>query len=160
LLTSRQPFKDNERNPTQDVKIKIPDRIERDGQIPIKVIKFPFDFRNVITDMDIIPKLWNQEKKVYDESSSQNEKIYIDAILHMGMTFGGNWQVEKRARRDGYDWVGDDDKPLPKHNGGEGDRWEGLPEELRPAFDVDQIVERLQKDYPVTHPENHGANTF
>jgi hypothetical protein len=21
-------------------------------------------------------------------------------------------------------------------------------------------VERLQKDYPVTHPENHGANTF
>ena len=133
------------------MKLKIPDRLEREGRPTINVIKFPFDFRNFITDMDIIPKLWNHEKKVYDEDCEQDEKIYIDAILHMGITSNGQWQVEKRARRDGYDWVGDDDKPLPKHNGGKGGRWEGLPEILTPAFNVDKIVEQLEKNLPVSN---------
>ena len=135
---------------TQDVKLKIPDLIKCEGHSAINVIKYPFDFRNVITDMDIIPKLWNQEKKVYDEDCEKDEKIYIDAILHMGIMFGDHWQVEKRARRDGYDWVGDDDKALPKHNGGKGERWEGLPEVLTPTFNVDKIVEKIKKNFPVS----------
>jgi len=148
VVTAAAPFKDNETNPTQDVKAKLPDRIEREGRKSINVIKYPVDFRNVITDMDTIPKLWNREKRVYDPDCAEDEKIYIDAILHLGMNFADYWQVEKIARRDGYDWVGDDGVPLPKYNGGKGERWEGLPEELRPMFDVDKIVNRLQKELP------------
>ena len=116
---------------TQEVKLKIPDLIKREGHSPINVIKYPFDFRNVITDMNIGPKLWNQEKKVYDEDYKKDEKIYIDAILHMGITFGDHWQVEKRARRDGYDWVGDDDKlclstTVERVRGGKGSRKSSL----------------------------------
>ncbi|KAL2677355.1 hypothetical protein Neosp_011124 [[Neocosmospora] mangrovei] len=48
---------ENEKNPRQDVKLALPDRIEREGRVPIKIIKYHTDFRNVITDMDIIPQL-------------------------------------------------------------------------------------------------------
>lgn len=99
--------------------------------------------------MDIIPTLWNGSKKVYDPDAKEGETIYIDAMLHMGMNFRDYWCVETRARRDGYDWVGDDGVPLPKHNGGEGGRWEGLPEVLTPAFDIDNIVQRLHQELPV-----------
>ncbi|KAL8658194.1 MAG: hypothetical protein Q9226_001192 [Calogaya cf. arnoldii] len=148
VVTGVAPFKDNERNATQDVKAKIPDLIERKGKSPIKIINFPYNFRNVITDMDIIPTLWNQEMKVYDGDCNEGERIYVDAMLHMGITSGGDWQVEKVAHRDGYDWVGDDEKALPEHNGGKGERREGLPEILTPVYDVEKIVERIKKDLP------------
>ena len=67
----------------------------------------------------------------------------------MGITSGVNWQVEKVAHRDGYDWVGDDEKALPKHNGGKGERWEGLSEILTPVYDVEKVVERIKEDLPV-----------
>jgi hypothetical protein len=57
--------------------------------------------------------------------------------------------VEERARRDGYDWVGDDGLPLPRHNGGKGGRWEGMPEELGPVFSVGEAVRRAQQEVPV-----------
>lgn len=147
-----KPFHENDKNPSQDVKLKLPDRIEREGRTPIKVIKFHTDFRNVITDMDIIPTLWNGKKEVYDPTCKEGEKIHIDALLHLGMNFSDIWTVEKRARRDGYEWVGDDGVPLPKNNGEKGGRWEGLPEELRPVFDVDRIVEGLHRVLPVRIP--------
>ncbi|KAI0139028.1 hypothetical protein F4776DRAFT_617775 [Hypoxylon sp. NC0597] len=150
VVTACAPFKENEKNPTQDVKLKLPDRIEREGHIPINIIKYPVDFRNVITDMDIIPELWSGKKKVYDPGCKQGQKLYIDAMLHLGMNFSDVWQVEKRARRDGYDWVGDDGVPLPKHNGEKGRRWEGLPEVLVPVFDVDHVVRRLHEELPNT----------
>ncbi|KAF2753269.1 peptidase C15, pyroglutamyl peptidase I-like protein [Pseudovirgaria hyperparasitica] len=139
VVTGAAPFKEYERNPTQDVKDMLPTRIERNHRIPITIIKFPKDFRNVITDMDIIPKMWNGQKRVYDEDCEEGDKIYIDAMLHLGMNFDEYWQIERVARRDGYDWVGDDGVPLPKHNGGKGGRWEGLPEVLKPMFDIEHI---------------------
>ncbi|KAI0115620.1 hypothetical protein GGR51DRAFT_503591 [Nemania sp. FL0031] len=148
VVTAAAPFKDNKENPTQNVKLKIPDRIEREGRIPINVIKYHFDFRNVITDMDIIPTLWNREKKVYDESAEDGDKIYVDAMLHMGMNFSDIWRIESRARRDGYEWVGDDGVPLPKYNGGEGGRFEGLPEVLKPMFNIDDMEKRVQEELP------------
>lgn len=99
--------------------------------------------------MDIIPTLWNGDKRVYDPDATESENIYIDAALHMGMNFSDYWAVETRARRDGYDWVGDDGVPLPKYNGGEGKRWEGLPEVLTPVFDTDTILQRLHQELPV-----------
>lgn len=99
--------------------------------------------------MDIIPELWSGQKEVYEPGCDERKKIHIDAMLHLGMNFADYWQVEKRARRDGYDWVGDDGVPLPKHNGGRGGRWEGLPEVLTPIFDVDDVVRRLQEELPV-----------
>ncbi|KAI1439470.1 hypothetical protein F5Y02DRAFT_425720 [Annulohypoxylon stygium] len=147
VVTACAPFKENERNPTQDVKLKLPDRIDREGRIPIRVIKYPTDFRNVITDMDIIPKLWSGKKSVYEPHCKHDKKIRIDAMLHMGMSFYEEWQVETRARRDGYDWVGDDGVPLPKH-GGKNGRWEGLPKVLEPFFNVERIVQQLHREQP------------
>ncbi|KAI1410377.1 hypothetical protein F5Y13DRAFT_192239 [Hypoxylon sp. FL1857] len=150
VVTACAPFKENEQNPTQNVKLTLPDRIEREGRIPIRIIKYPVDFRNVITDMDIIPELWSGEKKVYEPGCKQGQKLHIDAMLHLGMNFADVWQIEKIARRDGYDWVGDDGVRLPKHNGGKGRRWEGLPEVLTPVFDVDDIARRLKEELPNT----------
>ncbi|KAI0377691.1 hypothetical protein F5Y04DRAFT_263478 [Hypomontagnella monticulosa] len=149
VVTACAPFKENETNPSQNVKLKLPDRIEREGRVPIKIIKYPIDFRNVITDMDIIPKLWNGEKRVYEPHCKQGQKIHIDAMLHLGMSFIDHWEVEERARRDGYDWVGDDGVPLPKENGRKGGRWEGLPEVLKPCFDIDYIMQRLHRELPI-----------
>ncbi|KAI0104456.1 hypothetical protein F4814DRAFT_455764 [Daldinia grandis] len=148
VITACAPFKENDTNPTQDLKLELPSRIEREGHIPIKIIKYPIDFRNVITDMELIPELWSGKKKVYEPGCRQGQKIYIDAMLHLGMNFADFWQIEKRARRDGYDWVGDDGVPLPKHNGGKGKRWEGVPKVLTPVFNVDHIARRLYKDLP------------
>ena len=131
------------------MKLTLPDRIERKNRIPIRIIKYHTDFRNVITDMDLIPPLWSGKKSVYEPDCGQGKKIHIDAMLHLGMNFSDTWEVETRARRDGYDWVGDDGVPLPKHNGGKGERWEGLPEVLKPVFNVDHIVEGLQTMMPV-----------
>ncbi|EEU44562.1 uncharacterized protein NECHADRAFT_101749 [Fusarium vanettenii 77-13-4] len=145
---SGKPFKENEKNPTQDVKLALPDRIEREGRVPIKIIKYHTDFRNVIRDMDIIPQLWIEDKRVYEPDAKEGKKIHIDAMLHLGMNFADYWQVEKRARRDGYDWTGDDGVPLPSHNGDKGGRWEGLPDQLRPVFDVDGIPCTDEKSRP------------
>lgn len=101
--------------------------------------------------MDIIPTLWNGNKRVYDPDAKEGESIYIDAMLHMGMDFSDNWFVESRARRDGYDWVGDDGVPLPKHNGGQEGRWKGLPEVLTPVFDIDSVIQRLHQELPVIY---------
>ncbi|KAI1458141.1 hypothetical protein F4805DRAFT_425671 [Annulohypoxylon moriforme] len=150
VVTACAPFKENERNPTQDVKLRLPECIERKGRIPIKIIKYPTDFRNVITDMDIIPTLWNGKRSVYEPSHKRDQEIYIDAMLHLGMNFSDVWQVETRARRDGYEWVGDDGVPLPKYNGGKGGRWKGLPKVLKPFFKVERIVKRLHEELPNT----------
>lgn len=99
--------------------------------------------------MDIIPTMWSGNRQVYEPGCPEEQKIRVDAMLHLGMNFQSTWAVEKRARRDGYDWVGDDGVPLPKHNGGKGQRWEGLPDVLKPAFDVDKIVGGLQAVLPV-----------
>lgn len=98
--------------------------------------------------MDIIPKLWSGKKSVYEPHCKHDKKIRIDAMLHMGMSFYEEWQVETRARRDGYDWVGDDGVPLPKH-GGKNGRWEGLPKVLEPFFNVERIVQQLHREQPV-----------
>lgn len=99
--------------------------------------------------MDIIPTLWNGDRRVYEPDCDEGQRIHIDAILHLGMNFSNFWRVEKRARRDGYEWVGDDGLPLPKHNGGKGEMWEGLPEDLTPVFDVDKIAQKLHEQLPV-----------
>ncbi|KAF4458060.1 Peptidase C15 [Fusarium austroafricanum] len=150
VVTAAAPFKGNETNPTQDVKKLMPDRIERRGHIPIKIIKYHTDFRNVIADMCLIPPLWNKDKRVYDPNTKPGKRIHVDAMLHLGMNGVNYWQVENRARRDGYDWVGDDGVPLPKCNGVQGGRWEGLPEVLRPIFDVDAVVDKLHQQLPDT----------
>ncbi|KAM0438441.1 hypothetical protein ACHAPT_001190 [Fusarium lateritium] len=145
VVTACAPFKENEKNPTQDVKMVLPDRVEREGRI----IKYRTDFRNVITDMDIIPQLWNNDKRVYEPDAKEGKKIHIDAMLHLGMNFADYWQAEKRARRDGSIWTGDDGVP-PSHNGDKGGRWEGLPDQLLPVFDVDDIRDRLHQEAPAT----------
>lgn len=86
---------------------------------------------------------------MYEPERTDGERIHIDAILHLGMNFQQFWEVEERARRDGYEWVGDDGLPLPNYNGKTGARWEGMPEELRPIFDVGQIVRQAQEEVPV-----------
>jgi hypothetical protein len=40
-------------------------------------------------------------------------------------------------------------------NGGKGGRWEGLPDQLTPMFDLDKMVHRLRKELPVSSPWNH-----
>ncbi|RSL69650.1 hypothetical protein CEP54_002130 [Fusarium duplospermum] len=71
----------------QDVKLALPDRIEREGSVPIKIIKYHAEFRNVITDMYIIPQLWNDDKRVHEPDAKGGKKIHIDAMLHLGMNF-------------------------------------------------------------------------
>lgn len=156
VVTAAAPFKENETNPSQEVKNSIPSVIDREGKAPIRIIKYPVDFRNVLSDMDLIPPLWSGAKRVYDPGCEEGQEMYIDAMLHLGMNFSETWTVEKRARRDGYDWTGDDKKPLPKHNGGRGARWEGLPEDLKPVFDVDSIAKHLSEQLPDT---NTGTST-
>ncbi|KAH8660513.1 hypothetical protein BX600DRAFT_523505 [Xylariales sp. PMI_506] len=150
VVTSFGPFSKNKHNPTQDVKRQLPDRIELPGRAPIRILKVLPDFRNYITDMDIVPKLWSGQQKVYNPDCEDGEPIHVDAMVHMGMNGADFWTIEKLARRDGYNWVGDDGVPLPKHNGGEGERWEGLPEVLETSFNVDNIVERIREDLPST----------
>ncbi|KAI8714886.1 HET domain-containing protein [Fusarium sp. LHS14.1] len=82
-----RPFQENEKSPTQDVRLALPDRIEREGRVPVKIIKYHTDFRNVITDMDIIPRLWNEDKRVYEPDAKEVKKIHIDAMIHLGMNF-------------------------------------------------------------------------
>ncbi|KAF2116369.1 hypothetical protein BDV96DRAFT_686741 [Lophiotrema nucula] len=149
VVTGATGFKGHEKNPTQNVKQKLPDTIKRDGKSTINIIKYPFDFRNVLEDEDRIPPMWNQSKKVYDPDCDEDEKIYIDAMIHLGMAPDEDtWRIEKRARRDGYDWVGDDDIRLPKHNGGKDGMFEGLPEVLTPDYDVDEVAKQVKEDLP------------
>jgi pyroglutamyl-peptidase len=109
--------------------------------------------------MDLVPELWSGKKNLLldTESSSSDDDaqgtVRIDAMLHMGMNFEDYYQVEPYARRDGFDWVGDDGLPLPKRNGGIGGRWQGLPTMLTPFFDVNEIVARIKDDLPDVRAE-------
>ncbi|KAM5350377.1 hypothetical protein ACJ41O_006882 [Fusarium nematophilum] len=85
VITACAPFKENEKNLTQDVKVALPDRIERGGRIPIRIIKFHTHFRNVITDMDMIQQLWNEDKRVYDPDSKEGKKIHVAETLMLGI---------------------------------------------------------------------------
>jgi len=58
--------------------------IERHGLPPIRIIKYPRNFRNSYADIDIIRKLWNRDKRVYDPDAKEGENIYVDAMLHLG----------------------------------------------------------------------------
>lgn len=128
----------------------LPNLIEREGYPPIKVLKYPFDFRNVFVDMERIPTLWDGKLKVYEPDASEDEKVYIDGLIHIGMQPAeSHWLIEKRARRDGYKWVGDDGKQIPTENGGSGGMFEGIPEILTPMYDVEGIGKALNKRHPV-----------
>lgn len=43
---------------------------------------------------------------MYEPDCEEGKRIYIDAILHLGMNSEHFWQVEERARRDSHDWRG------------------------------------------------------
>ncbi|XMA15354.1 hypothetical protein WAI453_008145 [Rhynchosporium graminicola] len=75
------------------------------GWIPIEITKIPRDFRNVVTDMDIVPK------------------SEIDAILHLGKQLCRQTAaLKKRLAETDIDRIGDDGVILPKYNGKKGGR--------------------------------------
>ena len=134
----------------------LPELIEREGFLPIKVVKYPFDFRNVFKDMERIPKLWSRKLNVYDLDASEQDTTYVDGMIHMGMQpEESSWLIEIQARRDGYQWVGDDGKPIPPRNGGPGDMFEGLPDVLKPMYDVEGIGKILKKKHPVSRTSHN-----
>lgn len=122
------------------VKDRLPDTIECEGQPTIRIIKHP-TLSNALVDMDKITELWNSDQYPHDR---------IDAMLHLGINSSAVWELETRARRDGYSWVGDDGLPLPKHNGEFGARFDGQPEELRPMYDVESLIEEIRSNFPVS----------
>lgn len=96
--------------------------------------------------MDRIPSLWNQKLNVWDVDGDANDAVYVDAMVHMGMSKRQDWILEARARRDGYDWIGDDNVRLPSLNGGHGGRFEVLT----PMFDVGALKTSLQMQHPAS----------
>ena len=90
--------------------------------MPIRVTKYPVNFRNVLANMGIILTLWSGDRRVYDPDCKEGQKIYINAVLHLVMNVEDFWEVVRVAYRDGYAWVGNDGVVLPKHNGEKGRR--------------------------------------
>lgn len=93
------------------------------------------------TVRELVPKLWDGSK--------------IDYAIHIGMASGRRfYSVERRGHRDGYAMEDVDNELLRDHARRrlEGDKWiwNGLPEELLSAADVDDIWRRWRIAMPVS----------
>jgi len=100
-----KPYGEGITNPSEAVVDRLPGLLCRDGRPTIHVIKYPYHFRNVITDMEMIPPLWDGQLKVYwpQTPDLDDVNVRIDAMIHTGMADERQyWSIESMARRDGY----------------------------------------------------------
>ncbi len=141
-------------NTSAMVRDAMPDIIERHKAGPIKIVKYPHDIESHYSEvMRVIPELWRGKLSVFDPKCPPNQMIHIDLMLHIGMRRSENcYCFEKKARRDGYEKPGSDGVQLPPGNAERGGIWEGLPEVLEPALDIELAGGRVAKELPVSVP--------
>jgi hypothetical protein len=123
----------------------LPNHISRPGKPPIRIHKYPHDIVCKYTEvLQLMPQLWGGKRAVFDPNGMPDEKVSIDAMVHIGMNPASNdYLFEKRARRDGYEEPGDDGVYLSP------DALEGLPEELHTGFDLEGIAAQVKRSLPV-----------
>jgi hypothetical protein len=124
----------------------LPDQISRPNKHPINILKYSNDILCNYSDvLELTPELWNGKRSVYDTNCSPDETVHIDVMLHIGMNAGDNmYDFEMRARREKYEEPGENGVYLsPKE-------LKGLPEELRPGFNIKDVAARVAKALPVS----------
>ena len=108
---------------------------------PVKILVYTEPIRVAYkTVRELVPKLWKGRK--------------IDYAIHIGMASGRKfYSVERRGHRDGYSMRDEDSELLEdterRKREGSNWIWDGLPEELLSAADIDDVWRRWRIALPV-----------
>lgn len=128
----------------------LPDTIHRPGKRTLRIFKYARDTRDTYADVRQVSKdIWGGERGFYipQEDDDNSEKVDIDFIVHLGMEVRGDrFQIETRARRDGYEKPGDDGNMVNSDEL----KALGMVEQYGPAFDLKKAFEQLRRDIPDT----------
>lgn len=148
-----QPYAEWDFNTSSMIRDALPERIVRDDQTVIEILKYPYNIYCSYTDiLERYPTLWNGQRSVYEPNASADvdERVHIDIMIHMGMApTDERYRFETRARRDGYHAPGDDGVYIAK------DALAGLPEELHTDFNVEDAVAEIQTALGVSAELDH-----
>lgn len=136
------------------VRDALPNTLSGLDETTIQIIKYHRDVPCIYTDVLSIHlqrTLWSGKRAVYFPDSEDDETVHVDLMLHVGMRPSkDHCCVEKFARREGYEQRGEDGKYLDGAITKERGYCEHVPEILKPVFDVEKAVARLEKDLPVS----------
>lgn len=128
----------------------LPDLIKRPGQADIVVLKYFRDSLDTYNDVhQMVEEVWDARRSSFlpqPDQGGENEHIDITFALHLGMTTPvPEFRAENIAHRDGYERPGEDGVYVDK------ERFKvlGLPESLKPVFDIDIAVEKVKQMFPV-----------
>ena len=95
--------------------------------------------------MDLIPDLWSGKRSVYEPGSVSDKTLNVDLMLHIGMHPDDDvYFLEKSARREKYEHLGEDGKPLSRNI------FKGQPKKLLGGFDVEDVASKVRQSLPVS----------
>lgn len=134
----------------------IPTLIQRPGHDDIVVLEYHRDSLDTYTDvLEMVTELWNAKRSSFvpkADKDDEDKKIDIAFALHLGMTTAvSEFRAEKISYRDGYERPGEDGVHVDQDYFKE----LGLPDSLKPDFDIDAAVTRLKTQFPVGHSSPH-----
>lgn len=140
-----QPYKQWKFNTSSMIRDGLPDTLVGHDKSNINILRYPKDIVCKYMDaLSEVPKIWSGKREEFEPQDGAKGRVHIDALIHIGMNPGSSaYSLEKRARRDGYEEPGEDGVYLPPST------FNGLPEELHPWFDLDDVAHRLSKELPV-----------
>lgn len=123
----------------------LPDTLVGHDKSNINILRYPKDIVCRYTDaLGEVPKIWSLKREEFEPQDGAKGHVHIDALIHIGMNpVSSAYSLEKRARRDGYEEPGEDGVYLPPST------FNGLPKELHPWFDLEDVAHRLSKELPV-----------
>ena len=99
--------------------------------------------------LQMVKEIWDAKRSSFFPKPDQNqvnEDVDIAFCLHLGMTTRvPEFRAEKIAYRDGYWRAGEDGVEVDKEHF----KKLGLPESLKPGFNVDAAIAKVKQAYPV-----------
>ena len=151
LTNAAQPYRENKHNTSRDIRDAVPSLINRPGRhSDIVVLKYHRDSLDTYEDvLHMVGEIWNARRSSFlpkVDPDNEDEEVDIDFAVHLGMTTAvPEFRAEKIAYRDGYERPGEDGVYV----GEDYFKKLGLPESLKPAFDIDSAVEKVKTQFAV-----------
>ncbi|KAM4057567.1 pyroglutamyl peptidase domain-containing protein [Hirsutella rhossiliensis] len=133
------------KNPSWEIAKGLPSCLPALGADKGKTIEIPPV--RILVPQEAIPVSYKAVREIVPSFWETYQGHKVDLAIHIGMTAGSVYKIERRGHRNGYK-IGDIDEEIPedeeKGKKGENWIWQGLPDEIQTELDLDDVLKRWQ----------------
>lgn len=98
----------------------------------------------------MISDVWRRKLAVFQPGAEENQSIEIDLVVRLGQRQSDDHICfENTCRKDKIYGPGLDGVPLPPEYYVAGGAWDGVPDVLHPALDIEAAAAKVQEQLPM-----------